>query len=64
VERVAVEVLRRPDVGVARDRVDLENRVPLAVDLGIDAETEQMLVVVGLDESARTRHERRGVREH
>lgn len=63
-EGVAVEVLRRPDVAVARDRVDLEDRVSLAVDLRIDTETEQVLVVVGLDGSARTRHERCGVREH
>lgn len=49
IKRIAVLVLLAPDRGVRSVRIDLENRVEGPVDIRIDAHTEEMLVVVGID---------------
>lgn len=49
VKGVAVEVLLGADLAWAAGSVDLEDGVAGAVDVGVDAETEQVLVVVRVD---------------
>lgn len=51
VEGITVGVLRRADSAGARDGIDLEDGVLVAVDLRVDAQTEQVLMVVGVDAS-------------
>jgi hypothetical protein len=49
VERVAVPVLGTPDLACTLGSVHLEDGVGLSIDLRIHAQTEQMLMVVGVD---------------
>lgn len=49
IKRIPIFILRRPDLSWSARRVDLEDGVLLSVDLGIEAETEQVLVVVCID---------------
>lgn len=48
-EGVAVVVLGRADGGVGGNGVDHEDGVPWPVDVGVDAQAEEVLVVVGVD---------------
>jgi len=49
IEGVAVGVLFAPDLAFALHGVDFEDGVIRAVDVGVDAETEEVLVVVRVD---------------
>lgn len=49
IERVAVFVLLAPNGGVRSAGIDLEDRIQRPVDIRVDAHTEEMLVVVGID---------------
>ena len=49
VESIAIFVFRRPNFTGAGAGVNLENGIRGAVDVGINAHTEEMLMVMGID---------------